>query len=58
MVEEPFLTWRNGDVTELGLFALCEASQKLKHQGLQQRKGLFMKQASEEMGEQISNPPP
>ena len=43
VVEELLLTWRDDDATEPDLFAPHEASQKLKHQSLQQRKGLLMK---------------
>ena len=43
MVEELLLTWRDDDATEPDLFAPQEASQKSKHQSLQQRNGLLMK---------------
>jgi len=44
--------------TEPSSFAQHTASQALKCQGLQQRKVLFTKQPSYEIGEQISNTPP
>lgn len=43
VVEELLLTWRDDDATEPDLFASHEASQKLNHWSLQQRKSLLMK---------------
>lgn len=42
-------------VTERGLFARRAASQTLSRRGLSQTEGLFMRQTSEERGEQGSS---
>lgn len=49
--------WVNID-TEQGSFFLHSVSQSLWRKVLQKRKGLFMRQPSEEVGERVSNLPP
>lgn len=46
--------WFSKFVTKTGLFACGAAIQMLRYWSLQQRKGLSMREASEEMGEQVS----
>lgn len=48
----------NKNVAKSGLFTRQAAIQKLRHQGLQQRKGLFMRWLREETREKASGPPP
>lgn len=48
----------NKSVAKEGLFTRQAAIQKLRHWGLQQTKGLFMRWLSEETTEQASDPPP
>lgn len=45
-------------VTNPGSICPHIASQMLRRWGLQQRKGLFARQPSNETGEQVANPPP
>ena len=52
-----YLDWGEILVTKPGSLAWHAASQMLRQKGLQQRKDLFTRQPSEEMGEQISNLP-
>ena len=50
-----YLDWDEILLTKPGPLAWHAASQMLRQKGLQQRKDLFMRQPSEEMGEQTSN---